>query len=173
MIFYRSNKVKDGPGSLNVKSVRWLSIAALTLYPTGAITTLVGGIYNEKVLELLGYGGIFGALVCATGIVGSGLQRITAEEKDKLDEMELSLRQRATASAYHMFGAVVLLGVMYLGIASDSGARFTFWMPTNFDHWNAIIWGLILLLAVLPTSVLAWTLPADEIEDDMSIQSQR
>lgn len=96
-------------------------------------------------------------LIAAAPVVGSRLQRIVGDEAGQLDEMELQLRHLATSRAYLAFTAAAVLGVAYCGFATNAGL----WRPNLFEHWNGLFWGLFLYASLLPTAILAWTLPAE------------
>ena len=166
MIFWRKSKTEDASIPMKVQRVRFLSVLALIAYPVGAVTNLIGSINEWVPVELTGFLLIFIALFAFVGIVGTGVQRIAGEESAQLDPVELELRQKTYARAYHYVGAVFLLAILYLGIATDSQDSFGLWVPSSFDHWSAIMWGAILLVMVLPTALLSWSLPKEEIMDD-------
>ena len=166
MIFYRKQNSETTDLPMRVKRVRYLSVASLITYPIGAIANLLGSIHDVLALEIGGLLLVVVALFAFIGVIGTGVQRIAADETDKLDPVELELRQKTYARAYHWVGAIALLSVLYLSIASDTQDRLGLWIPTNFDHWNAIMWGGILVIMVLPTTLLAWSLPEEEILDD-------
>ena len=166
MIFYRKQNTEISELPMRVKRVRYLSVASLVAYPVGAISNLIGSIHDILALEIIGLLLVVVALFAFVGVIGTGVQRIAADETDKLDPVELDLRQKTYARAYHWVGAIALLSVLYLSIASDTQDKIGLWIPTNFDHWNAIMWGGILVIMVLPTTLLAWSLPEEEILDD-------
>lgn len=155
-LFYRG-KSGEAP-SLPVWIMRLATTAALTLYPAGCLAHLYGA-------SFAGYGLMFGALIAFAVIAPSSMQRIVGEETKMLDEMELDLRRRAHAFAYQVFGATILVGILYLGIASDAD-RIGLWAPSSWDHWSALLWGAIIWSVVLPTAYLAWAGPAPVAEED-------
>ncbi len=145
------------PGALPLALMRALTLLVLAAYPAGGIVMLV---QPERVMaDIAGFGLIVLALIGAALIAPSWLQRIVGEQAKHLDDFELDLRRRANAVAYQIFTVLTLLGLLYMGVASDS-TRLALWTPSTFDHWNAIIWGAILFAFVLPTTVLAWIAPA-------------
>lgn len=99
-----------------------------------------------------GYALILSALICAAALVQSSLQRIVAEQPSKLDEYELQLRSRAMNLSYVGFTAFALMAVIYAAIASDLGG----WVPTNYDQFNGLFWGVFLYAVVMPVAVLSW-----------------
>lgn len=127
---------------------------------------LHGELQNSKGLEFTGLGLVTLSVLCFAIIVSTGLQRITFNSKHKLDELELSLRQKAYSRAYHVLGVIVLLGLFYLDVASDTESTMDLWTPSVGDHWQMILWGGILYTMVLPTALLAWSMPTEEVEDD-------
>lgn len=143
--------------------------AVLILYPAGCLVRLVWGgappTGASVIADIAGLGLILAALLAFALVAPSSLQRIVGEQASALDEFELDLRRRANAFAYQVFAALTLLGLIYMAIASDA-ERLTLWTPSNFDHWNALIWGALLLCFVLPTAYLAWTAPAPIADEE-------
>ncbi|XBQ17489.1 MAG: hypothetical protein ABL308_06305 [Oceanicaulis sp.] len=157
MSFFYRGKTKDAP-ALPAWIMRLATTAALTLYPAGCVAHLYGS-------SLAGYGLMVGALIAFIVIAPSSMQRIVGEETKLLDEMELDLRRRAHAFAYQVFGALTLVGILYMGIASDA-TRIELWAPSTWDHWSALLWGAIIWSVVLPTAYLAWAGPAPVAEEE-------
>lgn len=158
MIFYRS-AASEGSEGPSLKTIRTLSLISLIAYPVGAVTMLLGGagrggFYAQ---EIVGLALIALALIAAAPVLGSRLQRIVGDKAGTLDEMELQLRHRATSWSYFAFTALVCLAIFYGGVASDTGM----WIPTEFEHWNGLFWGVFLYSSLLPTTFLAWTLSDD------------
>ncbi|MEQ8433788.1 MAG: hypothetical protein RIA71_06065 [Oceanicaulis sp.] len=166
MSFYYRKAGK--PAHMSRVMMRGLTGFALAAYPAGAILQLVMPDAPEPGLflaEIAGLGLIVLALMALALIAPSSLQRIVGEQTKHLDEFELELRRRANALAYQIFSVLTLLALFYFGVASDS-ERLNLWMPSGFDHWNAIMWGAILYAFILPTAVLAWIAPAPVCEED-------
>jgi hypothetical protein len=101
---------------------------------------------------LAGYSLILLALVAYAPLIGTSLQRIVGEETKLLDEYELRLRGRALSRAYAAFSGLALLLVIYAAIASDKGL----WVPSSYDAFNGLFWGVFLYASVIPTAVLSW-----------------
>lgn len=169
MIFYRSSKTDAANIPMRVRRVRYLSLLAMAAYPLGCVTNLYFSMKENVFGEMFGYVLIFGALICAGIVVMTGVQRIIGDEIKGLDPIELELRRGAYAKAYHIATAIMLLGLVYLGMAFDTG-KIKLWVPSDFDHWNAIIWGGALIATLLPTAILAWSLPLEEVDDDGPLQ---
>jgi hypothetical protein len=85
-------------------------------------------------------------------LIGTSLQRIVGEETKRLDEYELRLRGRALSASYAALSIVALVLVIYAAIASDKG----FWVPSGYDAFNGLFWGVFLYASVIPTAVLSW-----------------
>jgi hypothetical protein len=100
----------------------------------------------------MGYSLILLALVAYAPLIGTSLQRIVGEETKLLDEYELRLRGRALSASYATFSAVALLLVLYAAIATDKGL----WMPSSYEAFNGLFWGVFLYASVIPTAVLSW-----------------
>jgi hypothetical protein len=161
MLFYRSPAAGDSNG-LSRGAIRTLVAAALAAYPAGgAMLAMFSGGPGMDALEAVGYALITVALLAALPVLGSPLQRITAEQTGKLDEMELQMRYRATSIAFWIFCAGVQIAVLYFAIASEAG----WWRPTTYEAFNAIFWGVLLYSALLPTAVLTWTMRSDPLEN--------
>ncbi|MEO1039161.1 MAG: hypothetical protein AAFX09_06410 [Pseudomonadota bacterium] len=168
--FYR------GPsGRIPARSADLMRLAtsvALIAYPLGCLIQLIFPDTSPEAGLSWGEGGGFALIILALFafviIAPSQLQRITGEEAKALDEFEINLRRRAYTFAYQVFAAIVLVGILYTAIAVDTldSDRFTLWVPTSYDHWNAVFWGAVLYAFVLPTAYLAWTAPAP-IEDEV------
>ena len=157
MIFYRSSKQADGKG-VGIETARLLCAASLALYPAGAI---VHG-FGSPLAKILGLVLILLSILAAVPLLGSRFQRVIAEEAHRLDEFEMQLRLRANNSAYGMFAGLVLSGVIYAAIASDFG----WWLPSSYDEYNGLFWGVFLYATLLPTTFLVWR--ADGLTDDES-----
>ena len=71
--------------------------------------------------------------------------------------------KKRSVRAASLCGAVVLAlcGVIYAAIASDKGG----WVPTNFDEYNGLFWGVFLYAFTLPTACLAWRLDRSAEQD--------
>jgi hypothetical protein len=111
---------------------------------------------------IAGFGLILLSLIAATPVMGSRLQRIVADEGGRLDEMEMQLRHKALSWSYGVLSGALLLFIVYLAIASDSGL----WRPSAYEEWNGLFWGAFLYVTLLPTARLAWTMdPTDEGEE--------
>lgn len=164
MIFYRSAH-DTGPKPMRVSLVRWASVAALVTYPVGAVLGLIGDAQDNKAVWLAGMALTLCTIICFIAIVGTGVSRIAAEERKHLDPLELELRQKAYSRAYHVLGVVALIAVFYMQVAADMEAKFTLWRPTTSEHWQGVMWGALLYVFMLPTTLLAWSLPLEEIDD--------
>lgn len=157
MIFYRSlNNPAGTPRSL--ASVRGLVVAAFAAYPAGALLRAVGP--DTLATNLAGFGLIIVSLLAYAALAGTRLNRLTGEERGRLDEYERNLRAGAMETSYQLFAALALLGIIYLAIGSDAG----WWLPSGYEQWNGIFWGAFLWSSLLPTAVLAFRLRTDEDE---------
>lgn len=166
MIYLHKAKTNRADLPMRVTRVRWLSLAALISYPVGAVTHLMGSMAGSTAISITGLVIVGVTLVCAAAIIGTGVQRIVGDRIEHLNEIEIGQRQSAYANAYRLFGVVMLTGAFYLGLASDQTDSGSLWMPSNFDQWAGVVWGIIVMIFILPAAFLSWTLPAEEIEDD-------
>ena len=148
MIFLSKSKGADR----SLLFVRIVSSMALLSYPAGALTLALGA--DTTLNSMIGYGLILVSLICVGLLTGSSAQRIVAEEEKQLDEFELHMRYRAMGTAYTVLTILALLGVVYAAIASNKGG----WVPTSYDEYNGLFWGVFLYSSTLPTASLAWRL---------------
>ena len=143
-------RAANGPRDRSVAVVRICTAASLIAYPCGALLLALGP--DTLTTKLVGYGLILLALCDYAPLIGTSLQRIVGEETKLLDEYELRLRGRALSASYTALTVLVLLLVIYAAIASDKG----FWVPTSYDAFNGLFWGVFLYASVLPTTLLSW-----------------
>jgi hypothetical protein len=141
-----------GPADRSVWFVRIASSVAMVAYPIGGLTLALGP--DTGFNMAVGYGLILVSLMCVALLAGSSTQRIVAEEAKQLDEFELQLRHKAMATAYTVLSVLALATVIYAAIATDKGG----WVPTTFDQFNGLFWGVFLYTSTLPTACLAWRL---------------
>jgi hypothetical protein len=143
-------RAANGPRDRSVAMVRTCTAASLLAYPCGALLLALGS--DTLTTKLVGYGLILLALCAYAPLIGTSLQRIVGEETKLLDEYELRLRGRALSASYTAFSVLVLLLVVYAAVASDTGL----WVPTSYDAFNGLFWGVFLYASVLPTALLSW-----------------
>jgi hypothetical protein len=130
--------------------IRVCTAASLIAYPCGALLLALGP--DTLATKLVGYSLILLALVAYAPLIGTSLQRIVGEETKLLDEYELRLRGRALGSSYAALSAIVLLLVIYAAIGTDKGL----WVPSTYEAFNGLFWGVFLYASVLPTAMLSW-----------------
>ena len=147
MIYMRAT---NGPRDRSVVTVRACTTASLLAYPCGALLLALGP--DTLPTKIVGYGLILLALCAYAPLIGTSLQRIVGEETKLLDEYELRLRGGALSASYTTLSVLVLLLVIYAAIASDKGL----WVPTSYDAFNGLFWGVFLYASVLPTALLSW-----------------
>ena len=143
-------RAANGPRDRSVAVVRICTATSLIAYPCGALLLALGP--DTLTTKLVGYGLILLALSAYAPLIGTSLQRIVGEETKLLDEYELRLRGRALSASYTALTVLVLLLVIYAAIASGKG----FWVPTSYDAFNGLFWGVFLYASVLPTALLSW-----------------
>lgn len=149
MIFYRPPHSSGGKNR-TIAEVRVLVTVALAGYPAGALIRAFAA--DHLLSALLGFGLILVSLVAAMLLFGTQISRVTGEERKRLDEYELSLRAEAMELAYRALSGGLLLAMIYLAIGSDAG----WWIPSGYEQWNAIFWGVFLYATLLPTAVLSF-----------------
>lgn len=155
MLFYRSLRNPSG-SARSLRSIRALAAMTLIAYPAGALLRAVG----PDTLAVQG-GGLLLIVVSLAGLAllaGTRLNRITGEELPRLDEYERNLRASAMETAFQLFAGLVLLGIIYLAVASDKG----WWLPHGYEQWSGLFWGVFIYASVLPTTVLASRLRDEE-----------
>ena len=159
MIYYRAN-VEGAKQGVGPATARLLCLAALGLYPAGALVYALG----PPLANVAGLMMILLSVLAAAPVLGSRFQRIVAEQTPRLDEFEMQLRLRATTAAYGMFAALVLAGVVYGALAADFG----WWIPRTYNEFNGLFWGVFLYATLLPTAVLVWSPELAEHDEDGS-----
>lgn len=158
-----------GPKDSAPARSRWaIGLATLTTlfaYPAGCIVLLVVHDTTPEAdlaaVEIAGFGLILLAFIGFAFTLPSWFQRVVGEERGRLDEFEMALRRKAYAFSYIAFAGTMLIGAIYmaLGADADGSGLITLWVPSTYDHWNAIFWGVFIYAAVLPTAYLAWAGP--------------
>nr|WP_295373794.1 hypothetical protein [uncultured Sphingosinicella sp.] len=143
-------QAQNGARDVSVAKVRLFSTFSLVAYPAGALLLALGP--DALSTKLAGYGLILLALIAYAPLIGRSLQRIVGEDTKLLDEYELRLRGRALSACYAAFAMLALLLVLYAAIASDKG----FWLPSTYEQFNGVVWGVFLYASVLPTALLSW-----------------
>jgi hypothetical protein len=83
----------------------------------------------------------------------------------RLDERQLALRNAAYLDAYRISSGIVLVGVIWIALGLDLGI---WWVPSTYDEWNLIFWGLFIYLMTLPSAFLVWREP--DRPDDLELQ---
>jgi hypothetical protein len=153
--------------SFSLRTVRALSALSLLSYPVGALVLTLGP--GTAATNIAGYALVLtSALLCAV-LTSSTVQRVASGSVTNLSHAELQLRERAQARAYKVFCGLSSLAVLYAGLASDMGG----WVPTTFEEFNGLFFGIFLYNLILPTAMLSWTIDsalsiADPVSDKAS-----
>jgi hypothetical protein len=166
-MFIRSARRPFGT-RMSLAMVRALFIALYVGYPAGCLLQLWP---DDSPLAMPA--AIAGLLLIAVStlafaiLAGSSLQRQAQEPASKLDERELAQRNSAAFHAHSTLAGLVALGFFYIEIALDlsSSRQIELWTPTTSDHWNALMWGAILLGLTLPAAFLAFSRDADASDE--------
>lgn len=83
--------------------------------------------------------------------------RLIADDADaRLDERQLAVRNAAYLDAYRIVSAGVLLGTVWIAIGVD---KSLWWIPTSYNEWNDVFWGLFIVTLNLPAALLSWREP--------------
>lgn len=136
---------------------RTLFVALYVLYPLGCILQLGPDTGDDlPVLSVIGLLMVAASFLAFAILAGSSFQRQAQEPDAKLDERELSQRNRAAYRAFSVFAGVVALGLLYMNLRLDFVDQFDLWAPVTPEHWNALFWGTIILGLTLPAAFLAW-----------------
>jgi hypothetical protein len=159
MFFFRSLNNPSGTAR-PLRTIRMLCVTALGAYPAGALLRALGP--GHPLTDIGGLALILLSLGCAAAVAGSRVSRIAAEERGRLDEYEMHLRASAMEHAYSTLAAIVALAVIYIAIASDAGL----WVPTGYEQWSGVFWGVFLIASLLPATILAFRLKPGEIEEE-------
>jgi hypothetical protein len=146
MLFYRSS---GSPREVSLPAVRTLSTVSLLAYPVGSLTLALA---SSAAAIAAGYGLMLLSIASYLLLIGSWVHRIVGEDARVLDEPELRLRGRALSRSYGVFTSIVLLSLLYAGLAIDLGG----WVPRSFEEYNGLFFGVVLNAAVLPIAVLSW-----------------
>jgi hypothetical protein len=155
-MFIRSSTRPQGR-SLS-RPVVWTLLSVLYVgYPAGCILRLLhAGLPSAPAWNVVGVGLITAAFVAFFLLAGSSLQRLAQEQSGKLDERELMQRNRAAYRAYGSLSGVALLGLIYMSLQPDIAKKdIVLWIPTTYDHWNAVFWGAFILATTLPSVFLS------------------
>jgi len=159
MFFYRSLNNPSGTAR-PLRTIRTLCVTALAAYPAGALLRALGP--DHPASDIGGLALIVVSLGCAAAVAGSRVSRIAGEERGRLDEYEKHLRASAMEHAYSILAAIVALAVVYIAIASDAGL----WVPTGYEQWNGVFWGVFLIASLLPATILAFRLQPGDVEEE-------
>lgn len=128
-------------------------------YPLGAM------LLNRYHVDGFAWGELAGLILAGLAFVsaavissGTAYWRIIHGKADRLDERELKERNFAYQVAYRVLLTVSVLGVGYLALAGNPGDELGdgLWLPTNYDQWSYVLWGLVLFALTFPMLVLAW-----------------
>lgn len=169
-IYVRTKSGTARPRSLS--TMRLVTSIVLLAYPVGTLMMVLMPDANPApgpvIAEIIGFALMLVSLAAFAVVAPSQFQRITGEKTSQLDEREIDLRRRAYTFSFQVFTGLVLVAIMYMGLASDllASRGMSLWTPDSFDHWNAIFWGAAIYAFVLPTAYLSWTMPAPPADDE-------
>ena len=85
----------------------------------------------------------------------AGVYDVANQPPDKLDERQQRVGDHAYRVSYWVVGAALIVGVVYVQVATDAG----WWLPRSDGAMQALTWATILLTGWLPTAAVAWTEP--------------
>lgn len=122
----------------------WLGLLCGVLWLAGARDWLVAGAMLGSVP----------VMVLAIGALNGSIRGLTELSGKDLDEWERARRDPVYARAYPIATVAALIaGLLAAGLALEMGQRL------------AIFFGAFMLILMLPTLILAWTLPEEPGED--------
>lgn len=147
-------------------SVRRRNVILLALsYPI--VSALLWATMREHTFFALAHLAATVLILWVLGIerVGRVGKAIGDDIDSRLDERQLALRNAAYLDAYRIASGIVLLGVIWIALGLDLGI---WWVPSTYDEWNLIFWGLAIYLMTLPSAFLVWREP--DRTDDLELQ---
>lgn len=147
------------PTAQSLRRLRAATLAALVLYPTGALLQLL-----PQTVSLPGIAGLIGVLLCVIAFGGflmvlfSDFYRITFVGAPDLDEREIAQRADAMLGAYICLGLITVLGLFYFMMAGvvTEGWNIALWTPSTGGEWQTILFGAVIYVMILPASFLIW-----------------
>ncbi len=143
----------------NIRRLRFATLAALILYPAGALLQLVPASQGLSAIAALA-----GTVLCLLAFAGfmlvlfSDFYRITFVGAPDLDEREIAQRADAMLGAYVCLGLITVLGLFYFMVArvAAEGWNLALWTPATGGEWRAILFGAVIYVMILPASFLIW-----------------
>lgn len=157
-----SDRMAGKPNMRNLSraSRRWLVVA---MYLCLIVLTAVLAFGQDFWLAVLA----FGFLICF-GFLHNRLVRPIAKEvgskASDLDERQIMVRDRAHYRAYQILAALFMTSAFYMAVnAIFLGERLP--VPTTSQHFVALVVSLSILIASLPSSVVAWEEPGSLSEE--------
>lgn len=145
----------------------WALLAVIYAgYPAGCILRLIRpDLPPTQAWSVISIVLILAAFIAFFVLAGSSLQRLAQEKPEKLDERELMQRNKAAYRAYYSLSVVAMLACIYMALQPDIAKKVAvLWIPTTYDHWNALFWGLFMLVMTLPVAFLS--MEQDPKEED-------
>jgi hypothetical protein len=131
--------------------------AALAGYPVfvaawvGLPALGVTGIPWAIVVGALG----LGVILAATSLYQFRRRMAQSPDRD-LDERQIAIRDRAYLVSYRVFCAIVLVGLLVVGILPDVLDRP---LALTFETVQPLFWGAFLYSIILPSAAVAWQEP--------------
>ena len=114
------------------------------------LATVAACLHDDPVIVLL-------AIVIAAGcwwLLRKAVRGIADLPDEFVDERIRSVRNEHYLYAYRILSALTLVVVLAMYMAADAG-RFA-WQPAA-NHVHALFWAVLLLSAMLPSMLLAWS----------------
>ena len=91
----------------------------------------------------------------------TGIWRITNDPDGAIDERQRAVRDRAYRSSYLVLSGLLIAAFGYGIVAVDWGLP----RPRTHGALGLVVWTVVVLVTLLPTTVLAWSEP-DPAADD-------
>lgn len=149
---------------MHVRRVRSFSLVLPVLYAAGvwiaaAELAPASGALGSALIVLALFAAVF-------GLQRTGVHRVATERPEFLDDGERLIRDRVLAQAYRVFATLMVLGLVYADIGADLNRKFGWSLPMPQDDLLYATGAVILLALLLPSAMLAWRLPAEELTGD-------
>jgi|GEM_PF-1578739 len=136
---------------------RFVVALALVAYPVFVAAWLGLPAIGIEVIPWAVVVAVLGLGTVLSGFLVYAYRRRLAQSPDgDLDERQVAVRDRAYLESYRVFVAVVLVGLLVVGIGSDVVDRP---LLVDFDVVQPVLWAGILYGMLLPSAVVAWGEP--------------
>jgi hypothetical protein len=140
--------------------MRWTPMLAVLITPAAAALSIAGRAVGSDFIGTTGIGLILPCLIFLVLIAVFMPRPISGTPMDQLDEREIAIRQKVTASGYGFAGGFSIIVFAYMFIATE----YQWWMPGH-DDWMALMLLAICLFNGLPIALAHWAV-RNPLEDE-------